>query len=583
MNRTILYAQKRAELSKQRIEILRARAKKRTAPLRNALIISLLSIFLSLSAATATTYAWFTDTVSNTGNKIQAGTLKIDLLQDKEENHTADSYNSIANQTESIFSDEVIWEPGQTQVAYLAVKNNGNLALKYNIILDVVDRETNKDLTQAMAGAFTYAVINQDTPKSVGDDWPDVKAAAIAPYGYSANLLAAIQEAAPGAKSARITAAPTGKLQPNNKDYFVIAIHMNEDAGNAYQNGLIEFDVNVVATQDTVEKDGFNSEQYDAGAKFDEVAKRIEGKPSYHQTQETINQLSDTSKVELTIIESDNSLTAEVSGKEAKAQLAYILSLIPEEKKGLTTDTTLDLTLNVKTTEAKPEFIALDISMDGVVTTTKKEEGKADVVTKEKVAINNTTDLTVVKLVLEENIKDIKVTHSGVPMNEVASGSTDEGFFFNKSTSTLTIQTKSFSPYTISYTKEYVEPVKPLKLTLKGEGKTIGEIGGKTFIFGLPKNDQIAQGHDSVTLTITEVEESDSAWKITFPKGVKYYDLELDDGYGTVDPSANIYVKDATDVEPGTSTKLNWCGSGYPTSIGGYEGTYFMIGGVYKR
>ena len=31
-----------------------------------------------------TTFAWFTDSVSNSGNRIQAGTLDIDLLMDKD-------------------------------------------------------------------------------------------------------------------------------------------------------------------------------------------------------------------------------------------------------------------------------------------------------------------------------------------------------------------------------------------------------------------------------------------------------------------------------------------------------------------
>lgn len=255
MNRTILYARKRAELSKQRIEILRARAKKRTAPLRNALIISLLSIFLSLSAATATTYAWFTDTVSNTGNKIQAGTLKIDLLQDKEENHTADSYNSIANQTESIFSDDVIWEPGKTQFAKLAVENKGNLAIKYNILIDVTD--------EGLVGSLEYAIIpsghveSEIDPSSLAN-WAAVKTQ---PGVITGDVVAG-----------RTIAAENGVLDEivngiqNERDYFILAVHMKEEAGNEYQGKDAIIDVTVVATQATAEEDGFGNNQYDINA-----------------------------------------------------------------------------------------------------------------------------------------------------------------------------------------------------------------------------------------------------------------------------------------------------------------------------
>lgn len=73
------------------------------------------------------TFAWFTDSVTSAGNKIQAGTLKLDLeLLDKE----TKVWNSIKESKAPIFSYDK-WEPGYTDVKILKVENEGNLALKW--------------------------------------------------------------------------------------------------------------------------------------------------------------------------------------------------------------------------------------------------------------------------------------------------------------------------------------------------------------------------------------------------------------------------------------------------------------------
>ena len=51
---------------------------------KKSLIFSALSLLLCCALLAGTTFAWFTDSVTNTGNKIQAGNLEIELqrLQD---------------------------------------------------------------------------------------------------------------------------------------------------------------------------------------------------------------------------------------------------------------------------------------------------------------------------------------------------------------------------------------------------------------------------------------------------------------------------------------------------------------------
>ena len=95
---------------------------------KSKLISSLLVLVLCVTAFAGSTYAWFTDTVTSSGNKIQAGTLKIDLqLKDGNE------YASIKDSNDPIFGADALWEPGYTEWANVKVVNNGSLALKYTM------------------------------------------------------------------------------------------------------------------------------------------------------------------------------------------------------------------------------------------------------------------------------------------------------------------------------------------------------------------------------------------------------------------------------------------------------------------
>ncbi len=100
---------------------------------KRALLLSALSLLMCVSMLIGSTFAWFTDSVTSAGNKIQAGTLDIQLLM-----HDGSDYADISESGKPIFGPgsvaqdvnaETLWEPGKTQVAYLAIKNNGNLDL----------------------------------------------------------------------------------------------------------------------------------------------------------------------------------------------------------------------------------------------------------------------------------------------------------------------------------------------------------------------------------------------------------------------------------------------------------------------
>ena len=224
---------------------------------KSALLLSFTSLLLCFAMLAGSTFAWFTDTATTGVNKIVAGKLDVELLM-----YNGTEYANISKEPAPIFGSETstvaqnnnldtLWEPGKTQVAYLAIKNEGNLDLKYQVALNVTNLADGKDLYQVMQ----YAIA------------PDVMGGS-APPAWTAG-----KSVTPGAQivsgTNTVDAAPAGvKLLHGSTHYFALLVHMDGDAGNTYQNGKVEFDLKVYATQLNSESDSFNNE-YDKNAEYD--------------------------------------------------------------------------------------------------------------------------------------------------------------------------------------------------------------------------------------------------------------------------------------------------------------------------
>ena len=98
---------------------------------KKALRGSLFALFICIALLIGTTFAWFTDTASTGVNKIQSGKLDVELEYSTDMEHW-----STATSSTKLFDDKTLWEPGVTELVYLRVKNNGNLALKYTMGLN---------------------------------------------------------------------------------------------------------------------------------------------------------------------------------------------------------------------------------------------------------------------------------------------------------------------------------------------------------------------------------------------------------------------------------------------------------------
>lgn len=214
---------------------------------KRALITSALSLVLCMSMLIGTTFAWFTDNVTSTGNKIQSGTLKVDLeLLDKE----TKEWNSLKTSPKAIF-DYDKWEPGYTDVKILKVQNEGTLALKW-----MAKFVSTEKLTKLADVIDVYVC-----PSATELAYPDGRTlSGYTRVGTVADFVNTIET------------TTTGSLAANETAYLGIALKMQETAGNEYQNMSLggAFDIQIVATQLTSEFDSFDN-QYDKDATYYEA------------------------------------------------------------------------------------------------------------------------------------------------------------------------------------------------------------------------------------------------------------------------------------------------------------------------
>lgn len=87
---------------------------------------ALMAMVLCCAMFMGTTYAWFTDTVANKNNRIVSGVLDIELYQVTPEGET-----KVTGDTD--FFEGIKWEPGVVYYKNLTIKNEGDLALKYEL------------------------------------------------------------------------------------------------------------------------------------------------------------------------------------------------------------------------------------------------------------------------------------------------------------------------------------------------------------------------------------------------------------------------------------------------------------------
>ena len=204
-----------------------------------------------------TTFAWFTDSVSNRGNKIQAGNLSIEAtaynigsggLEVKNDNSNinagkaftfeATGQNLKAQDAPPIIN-ETLWEPGKTSAKLLTVRNDGSLAAKVKVGFDTNDEGLQK--------ALWFDFVQVDSNGNLTGQFEPRPMSGISALGDATEI----------------------KLNADESVSFILVYGMYETAGNEYQGKSFSANVNILATQLNSEEDGFGNPDYDENATYD--------------------------------------------------------------------------------------------------------------------------------------------------------------------------------------------------------------------------------------------------------------------------------------------------------------------------
>ncbi|MBQ2877079.1 MAG: hypothetical protein IJE25_08720 [Clostridia bacterium] len=218
---------------------------------KKALIASLLSLVICVSMLVGTTFAWFTDSVTSANNIIASGNLDVELYYQVE---GQSDWTKVTDNT-NVFKEDTLWEPGHTEVVKLKVVNEGTLALKYQLGVNVASEVGSvnvNDVEFKLSDFIKFGIV--DGAQSYTRD----QAIAAA----EANGATALKTA----YNSTVTA-----LAPQNEKIVTMVVYMPTTVGNEADAKAgaavptINLGINLFATQMTAESDSFN-DQYDKNA-----------------------------------------------------------------------------------------------------------------------------------------------------------------------------------------------------------------------------------------------------------------------------------------------------------------------------
>ena len=208
---------------------------------KRALLTSVMALVMCVVMLVGTTFAWFTDTASTAVNKIVAGNLDVDIVDENGDSLDGQSLSFVKAGAATDAEADILWEPGATFFTQgFKIVNKGNLALKYKVVVSGTTGDAK------LLKAIEFDVVKEKTKGNTE---------VLAEEG---NLL------------------PNATAPEAENVYYYLRGHMKENAGNEYKNLTLDgISITVYATQYTHEFDSFNNtydEQAGEDTKFYSLA-----------------------------------------------------------------------------------------------------------------------------------------------------------------------------------------------------------------------------------------------------------------------------------------------------------------------
>lgn len=220
------------------------------------LLFSMITMIVCIAMLVGSTFAWFTDVAKSTNNVINPGRLDLKV------EYTLDGENwEDLNGAENLFGDG-LFEPGYTRVVAFKVRNNGSLAFKYKMSLDILSETKGVNVAGENFALSDYLVASTALTQDAGD----------VSTAFDHILHSTIRWKDSALKELALFADDT-VLEPNQETVSILRLYMPTDIGNVANakddDSLpsLNLGVTVTATQAPVEEDSYDN-KYDKDATY---------------------------------------------------------------------------------------------------------------------------------------------------------------------------------------------------------------------------------------------------------------------------------------------------------------------------
>lgn len=189
---------------------------------KRSIILCALSLALCVALLVGSTFAWFSDSITNSGNTISAGSLQAQWSYRTLNSDDTAEYTAVGEEL-PLFSSDTVWQPGGSQGYDFKVENVGSVEFVWGLAIDLADTagESQNNLTDVL-------VVYVDGVKSeVG-------------FTDGAVVINGTLAATDGE-----TTAETDETSCE----FSLAFAISESAGNDYQNLSVSFSLVLTANQ----------------------------------------------------------------------------------------------------------------------------------------------------------------------------------------------------------------------------------------------------------------------------------------------------------------------------------------------
>lgn len=209
---------------------------------KRSIAICVLTLIMCVSLLVGVTFAWFTDSITNSGNVIQAG--NVDITWEYKTLGSDEAYAPVTAET-PLFDEGTVWEPGLSKGYDFKVTNSGSLAADFKLTFENVMSAGMADITEVL-------VVSVDS-----------------------NVKGTVKELS--AKDAFIIES---RIEAGAEKEFSVEIKMlSSESQDVYQNAMVSFDLGLYAKQtneDAVYDDNYTDPSFDA---VDTVNKLIAAAP----------------------------------------------------------------------------------------------------------------------------------------------------------------------------------------------------------------------------------------------------------------------------------------------------------------